>query len=212
MADTKISALTAVAALAKGDKLALMDASDLTASFSLTLEKLGEWVLAQHFIRQAATYTLTNSTAQQKLFNSVTNGTLTLPTGTYLFDAVIALTSMSSTGSSNGAFSIKGGGTATLSDVLYHTDGIDGAAATAATQTGSTTVATTGTSAASVVSGATQTAMTMNHCGTFEVTSAGTIIPSITLVTAAAAIVTAGSYFRCRRIGDINMVSQGDWT
>lgn len=211
MADTKISALTAVAALAKGDKLPITDVSDLTASYSVTLEKLGEWINAQHVIRQAATYTLTSSTAQQKLFNSVTNGTLTLPTGTYLFESVIALTSMSAT-SGNGAFSVKGAGTAVLSDVLYHTVGVDGAAATAATQTGSTTVATTGTSAASVVTAGTGTAMTMRHHGTFEVTTTGTIIPSISLVTAAAAVVTAGSYFKCQRVGDINMVSQGDWT
>lgn len=33
--------------------------------------------------------------------------------------------------------------------------------------------------------------------GTFEITTAGTIIPSIALDAAAAAVVNAGSYFEC---------------
>lgn len=208
MADTKISALTAVTSPTKTDELAVNQSS---ASKKITLAQIAQFDAAQHMIRQATTYTLTSTTSQQKLFNSVTNGTLTLSTGTYLFDAIISLSSMSTT-SGNGAFSAKGAGTAVLDDVLYHTVGIDGATATAAAQAGSTTVATTGTSAASVVTAGTGTALQMNIRGTFEVTTGGTIIPSISLVTAAAAIVAAGSYFRCQRVGDINMVSQGDWS
>jgi hypothetical protein len=49
--------------------------------------------------------------------------------------------------------------------------------------------------------------------GTFEVTSAGTIIPSVTLVTAVGtAVVAAGSYFRCRRVSATSAVSVGDWS
>lgn len=207
MADTKISALTAVTAPTAASELPVNEGG---TSKKLTLALLGEFLAAQSVIRQAATYTLTSSTTQQQLFNSVTNGRLTLTTGTYMFDAIISISGMSAT-SGNAAFSLKGGGTATLSDVLFHTVGIDGATGAAGTQTGSTTVATTGTTPAAAVTAGTGTAMQMNIRGTFEVTGAGTIIPSITLLTAAAAVVAAGSYLRCQRIGATGMVSQGAW-
>lgn len=47
--------------------------------------------------------------------------------------------------------------------------------------------------------------------GTFRVTTAGTIIPSISLVTAAAAVVIAGSCFRIWRAGAENVNSVGAW-
>jgi hypothetical protein len=158
------------------------------------------------FIRQAVSRTLTSTTAEQKLFDSVANGTITLATGTYLFDALFSLSSMSAT-SGNAAFDILGAGTAVLSDVLYHAVGADGAANTAATQTGSTSTA--AQSPNSITTAGTASALQVNLKGTFEVTTGGTIIPSITLVTAAAAVLAAGSYFSCSRIGPVNMVSQG---
>lgn len=207
MADTKISALTAVTAPTAASELPVNEGG---TSKKLTLQQMAEFVGAQSVIRQAAARTLTSATTQQALFNSVTNGRLTLPTGTYMFDAQISLSSMSAT-SGNAAFSVKGGGNAVLSDVLFHTVGVDGNANTAAAQGGSTTDATTGTTPAAAITAGTGTALQMHVKGTFEVTTAGTIIPSITLLTAAAAVVAAGSYFRCQRIGAAGMVSQGAW-
>ena len=47
--------------------------------------------------------------------------------------------------------------------------------------------------------------------GTFEVTGAGTLIPSIDQVTAAAAVVGIGSYFQCYRVGSTSVASVGQW-
>jgi hypothetical protein len=48
--------------------------------------------------------------------------------------------------------------------------------------------------------------------GTFEVTGAGTIIPSFAQTTAAAAVVSIGSYFTCERVGSTSVTSIGQWT
>jgi len=111
--------------------------------------------------------------------------------------------------SGNAAIDILGAGTATCAAWLWHAVGVDGATATAATQTGSTTV--TQQSVASIVTAGTGTAMTVNLRGTFEVTGAGTIIPSLTLVTANAAVVAIGSYIKFNRIGSTSVVSVGQW-
>lgn len=211
MADTKISALTAVATPASTDEFGVNQSG---ASKKMTLAQVSSYSNTDStfdaIVILDAAYTLTSQTAAQKLFDASTNGALTLATGWYTFAAVIALTSMSAT-SGNGQFQILGGGTATLGGVLYHVTGIDGASGTAATQTGSYAV--TSNSAASVVTAGTNANMVMDIQGTFEVTASGTIIPSIALVTAAAATVRAGSFFRCRRVGaSAANVVQGSWS
>ena len=161
-----------------------------------------------HFIRADATRTFTSNTTEQAIFTSPTNGRLTLETGCYLFEGLINVGTMSAT-SGNAAIDILGAGTATCAAWLWHAVGVDGNTATAATQTGSTTV--TQQSAASIVTAGTGAAMTVNLRGTFEVTSAGTIIPSLTLVTANAAVVAIGSYIKFNRIGSTSVVSVGQW-
>lgn len=151
-----------------------------------------------HICRLTADYTLTSTTTEQKLFNASTNGRLTLETGAYRFECLASISSLSAT-SGNGAFDILGAGSATLADVLYHSIGVDGNTATAATQTGSTMIQ--GQSPASQQTVGTGTTWNFRNTGTFEITAAGTIVPSVTLVTAAAGVVRAGSYFACWRIG-----------
>jgi hypothetical protein len=162
-----------------------------------------------YFIRQDADRTLTNSTANQKIFNSVTNGALTLPTGTYLYDGMIRLSSMSAT-SGNADYDLLGAGTATLGTILHHFFGQDAAINTAGAVGGSYAVV--ASSPASAVTAATQTSLLLQIRGTFEVTSTGTIIPSLALVTAAAAVVQAGSYMKFMRLGDNSVVSVGQWS
>ena len=155
-----------------------------------------------------ADYTLTSQTAAQKLFNFSANGALTLSTGRYLFRAIIYLTGMSAT-SGNAAFSFAG--TATLANILYHVTGIDNSSPlNAGTRTGSASV--TSASVASMVSAATGTGMVAIIEGMVNVTVTGTVIPSIALVTAAAAIVKAGSFFECIRVGDTGSNTQGSWS
>jgi hypothetical protein len=56
-----------------------------------------------NWLMQTADYTLTNTANEQKLFDQTTNGTLTLPSGVYEFEAFIYITTMSAS-SGNAAF------------------------------------------------------------------------------------------------------------
>jgi hypothetical protein len=165
----------------------------------------------QHMIRSNATRTFTSDTLQQAIWNDPTNGTLTLETGTYLFEGLVAMTSMSAT-SGNGKFSIIGAGTATLGDILWQAWGHDlGSEAAGANSSGGWHIIATQT-ATNVSAAGTATALCFTFKGTFTVTVAGTIIPSFAQTTAAAAIVSIGSFFQCNRIGSTSVVSVGQWT
>jgi hypothetical protein len=162
------------------------------------------------YIRHNADYALANSAAEQKLFDNPTNGTLTLETGVYFFKAMFRVTGMSAT-TGNLAFDLLGAGSCTLADVMYHGTGIDNATPTnAGTQTGAFSVA--GQSVASIVTATTATAMAVEITGMFDVSVAGSIIPSITLVTASAATVSAGAYFMVYKIGATGNEFVGQWT
>jgi hypothetical protein len=79
------------------------------------------------------------------------------------------------------------------------------------------TTATSGTasdvpaSGGALASVATSAALRASIHGTFEITTAGTIIPSIALDVAAAAVVNAGSYFECIYIGPAAALG-GSWS
>jgi hypothetical protein len=169
-----------------------------------------EDIQEEFWIQQNATYTLTSSTAAQKLFNASTNGTLTLPIGTYRYEAFVYLTSMSAT-SGNGAFGILGAGTATVASALSMATGFDAAIGAGAASNGSYWTGVT--SNAAIVTVAVNTALGVTIRGTFRVSVAGTIIPSITLTTAAAAVVEPNNYFMCRRISSsATGVTYGPWS
>jgi len=165
-------------------------------------------VQASQWIRADATRTFTSNTSQQAIFNSPTNGRITLETGTYEFEALIAMTSMSGT-SGNGKFSVIGAGTATLGSILWQADGRDIAAETTGGAAGTSWHVIATQTAANIVTAATGTALSFYARGTFEVTGAGTIIPSFAQTTAAAAVVSIGSFFRVARIGSTSMTSVG---
>lgn len=167
------------------------------------------YVPVKHFIRAASTRTLPNDTSENAIFNSPTNGRLTLETGLYRFEGMLSVTSMSGT-SGNAAIDIVGAGTATTANWLWAAWGRDNSSTTAAaTVTGSFT--TSQQSVASIVTAGTGTAMQIVLQGLFEVTSAGTVIPSITLVNASAAVVGIGSYIMLERMGASSVVSLGQW-
>jgi hypothetical protein len=164
----------------------------------------------EHFIILNADYTLTNTAAEQKAFNAPANGTLTLEAGLYAFEFLLYLTGLSATSGSL-AFDILGAGSATISKALYYNLGIDSSTpTTAAAPSGS--LSTAAQSAASIVAAATGTGLVASGRGMFRVSASGSIIPSVTLVTAAAAVMKDMSYFKCRRIGGTAAVSQGDWS
>jgi hypothetical protein len=113
--------------------------------------------------------------------------------------------------SGNALFDIKGAGTAVLAEVMYQVS----AAELAINTVGAGTIigVNQGATPAAMTTAGTGTVLQMIATGCFEVSTAGTIIPSITLATAVAtAVVAAGSYFRVRRVGAVNSVSAGPWT
>ena len=167
----------------------------------------------EYWVALNADYTLTSTTATQKLFDATANGALTLDVGVYEYNTMLRITNMSAT-SGNAQFNVLGAGTAVIgaSSLLgsFGTDG--GTAGTAALSiAGSTVVGTT--TPASLASAGTSTSMGAQARGLLRVTTAGTIIPSIALVTAAAATVGAGSYFTIKRRSTIGTDTfAGAWT
>lgn len=161
------------------------------------------------FIRANATRTLPNDTNENAIFNDPANGQISLPTGTYQIEGNIRITSMSAT-SGNALFDILGAGTATISSWFWSYYGIDATdpSVVVAQQTAHRVTQDT---AASMVTAGTGTGMAWQFDGTFEVTTAGTLKPSVDLVTAAAAIVSIGSYIKIIRLGDVDSISVGRW-
>lgn len=154
------------------------------------------------YLRQDATYALTSQTAAQKLFNASTNGRITLDVGTYTFEMMVALTSMSAT-SGNATFDLSGG-SATLGSILWFGFGRDVAADGATGTLAGSWSADATLVAAPLVTAGTATAAFFKVAGTFEVTAAGTVQPRIALQTAAAAVVSVGSYMRVTKISSAN--------
>jgi hypothetical protein len=163
----------------------------------------------RYVIRADVNRTLPNDTALNAIFNNPTNGRLTLKTGVYEFYGLFIVTAMSAT-SGNALINMLGAGTATVGSWMWRLSGLDG-----------TTPATiadddaayfqTNASAASAVTAQTGTAMRLEVSGGFECTTGGTLIPSIDQVTAAAAVVQAGSFLVVERLGASGLVSIGPW-
>jgi hypothetical protein len=151
------------------------------------------------------TYTLTSQTAAQKLFNATTNGTLTLPLGTFEFECSFALSSLNTGTSSVFGFAI--GGTAVTTQA-WEANCKSGTLATAAATSQTFNTAANTALVAANTSGLGYAKIT----GIIRVTTAGTIIPQVSLNTAAAAVVAVGSYFKIRPIGSSAVTNVGNWS
>lgn len=163
---------------------------------------------AEQFINLSGTYTLTSQTAAQKLFNSTTNGQVTVGGSTaYYFECLVSLSSMSAT-SGNGQFVLAG--TATFTSLSYTVVGFDASTLTTVAATSGSYNTTTST-AASMVTAGTGTGMFAMIRGTLRVNVGGTIIPQVALVTAAAAVVGTNSYFRIVPVGTNTVTNVGNW-
>jgi hypothetical protein len=166
------------------------------------------YIPVRHFIRADATRTFTSNTSAQAIFTSPANGRITLETGLYRMQGLLAFTSMSTT-SGNLSLSLIGAGTATISAYLWHVIGQDVATATAGAVGGSWSA--TAASPASAATAGAAAALILQTNGTFEVTAAGTLIPSITMVTGSASVLSIGSYLMIERMGSTSVVSVGQW-
>lgn len=160
--------------------------------------------LADQFILQQATYTLTSQTAAQKLFGVTTNGAVTLVAGTYEFECVFSLSSMSS---SSGSFGFALGGGATFTQYWWS---IANKATLATAANGQVTFNTAANTA--IATGTTATVAFARCTGVIVVATGGTVIPQVSLGVAAAAVVGVGSYFKIRALGDSAVTSIGNWS
>jgi hypothetical protein len=154
-----------------------------------------------HHIIQQAGYTLTSTTSAQKAFNGSTNGAITLAAGTYEFDSVIVLTSLSASSSSFG-FALAGTATFTQIWEAQAVKSGSGAPLQSFNTTANTALATASTTNAGV----------MHLHGTIVVTVSGTIIPQVSLGIATTAAVAAGSYFKIRKISNTSNTTVGNWS
>lgn len=164
-------------------------------------------VLADQYLIQTATYTLTSQTAAQKLFNASANGAVTLVAGTYEFECTFSLSSMSG---SSGSFGFAFGGGATFTQGWIAT-----ARKSALTDTATTNPAVISYNVAAntgLVAVNTVTTGFARIVGLVTVTVGGTLIPQVSLGVAAAAVVGVGSYFKIRALGDAAATSSGNWS
>lgn len=166
------------------------------------------YIPIRHFVRCNVARTLPNDLNENAIFDSPVNGRITLETGTYLFHLLVAITAMSAV-AGNALLDVLGAGTAICDDWLYSCMGKDNTLTAIGAVSG--TVAVIQSTPASMFSAGTATELSFEATGSFTVTTAGTLIPSIDQVTAAAAVVAIGSYFTCERIGDTSVVSVGQW-
>jgi hypothetical protein len=196
------------ATLVSATNIKTINGASVLGSGDLTVTGTGSEPV--HFIQQGGNYTLTSTTSAQKIFNASTNGALTLPTGKYQFEMSIYLLSMSSS-SGNAQFVLAGAGTATVASIMYQAVGVD--ANNPLSQTArSGSVAVTSASTTNILTGSSGTGMFVTVSGVFDVTAMGTIIPSIALNTAAAAVVQANSYFKCQKIAATGVTATSEWS
>ncbi|MBU3742466.1 MAG: hypothetical protein FGM24_09315 [Candidatus Kapabacteria bacterium] len=165
---------------------------------------------SKSFVVLTGDNTLTSQTAVQPLFDGgggSTNGRIVLPAGTYEFECLLYLTSLSGTGTFGFAF----GGTATIASQRWATVGrkvVTGVAITAPAA-GSGIMATAAD--LGVVTANTGTAGCVWITGVIRLSAGGTLIPQISLETAAAAIVKKNSFFMISPLGSSTVTKIGNW-
>lgn len=162
------------------------------------------------FIRQAADYALTSQTAAQQLFNTTTNGRITLSLGVYRISGVLYLINMSAT-SGNADFNLLGAGSAILAGQAIEMAGREGSANVVAAAGNSALISLQNNLGFDAVAPTTGTTMHFALQGMFTVTTAGTVQPSIALTTAAAASVKQGSFLVIEKLAETGVNSKGAW-
>lgn len=170
----------------------------------------------EHFVARTGTKTMTSNTALQAIFDNttgtggLTNGALTVGASTsYFFEMSINVSAMSAT-TGNFGFSIVGAGTATFTSAAWHAFGLDNTTQTTGANAGTTWQSTAGATG-NIITAATGTSASAMVKGIFRINGAGTIIPSIQLTTASAAVIGVNTWFKCYPVGTNTIVSVGNW-
>lgn len=155
-------------------------------------------------------YTLTSQTAAQKLFNNTTNGRVDLAVGTYWFECSYSLTSMSATSGSFGFALVAGTAVIASQGWRAFANKAALATATAGLMTYNTAANTTLATANTTTTGSAFIS------GFVRISTAGTLIPSVSLGVANAAVVGAQSYFRIFPVSPTSAaatnITVGNWS
>lgn len=167
----------------------------------------GVWApIITYYVALTSANTLTSTTSAQPIFDGgggPTNGKITLPAGTYFFDCMAFVSSLSA---SAHTIYFGFGGTATISSAHWMGTSVEGSSAFSLNSTIATARQIGGT-------GATATTIYFKLGGSFHVSSSGTVIPQITQATnAAAASVAVDSYFTCKQAGGASDAYVGPWS
>jgi hypothetical protein len=148
------------------------------------------------------------TTAAQKLFNTSTNGAVTLPIGSYFFECFFTLSAMSAT---SGTFGWGlGVGTAVIGGILWRGESIKSTILSATAPTTTVNIAATNTTL-----GQTANTNTVGYAvtrGKVRISTAGTVIPQFQTSTASASIVGVDSYFRVWPVGLNTAQIVGNWS
>lgn len=164
-------------------------------------------VAAEQYTVLTSVYNLTSTTSAQKLFNTSTNGTVTLAVGNYQFECFFSLSAMNA-GSGQFGFGLAAGGTgpATFTQSWYAE-----AQKSASNNTAATPFVTYNTSANTGLTSANTATLGFAFIrGYINVTVAGTVVPQVSLTVANAAVVGVGSYFKVSPLSTTNLV--GNWS
>jgi hypothetical protein len=166
----------------------------------------------EYWARLGANYTLTSTTATQKLFNTTTNGSIQLAVGVYEYSLLAQMSGMGAT-SGNLGINLLGAGTAAIgSTSLSYVIGQDGGTTGASTNTSATPFSGS-TSLNPVVVATAASTCVVSARGLITVTTAGKIIPSVALGTAVAAVVLAGAYMTIKQRSALSGDTfNGAWT
>jgi len=170
--------------------------------------------VVENFVARTGTKTMTSNTSLQAIFSGgtggLTNGALTVTASTsYFFEMSINVNTMSGT-SGNFGFSIVGAGTATFTSAAWHAFGLDSTNQQTAAAAGTSWQSTAGATG-NIITAATGTSASAIVKGIFRINGAGTIIPSIQLTTANAAVIGVNTWFKCYPVGTDTVISVGNW-
>lgn len=165
---------------------------------------------AKYIICPTGTNVLTATTGLQALFDDVGAGTLTLPTGTYVWSAVLSFVTMEAAAATNLLFDLLGAGSATV-ESLWMVDGGDAAINTIITSRA--LMSNANASPNPILTGVASAALQLRIHGLFRVTAAGTIIPSVNLGTNGGTPTRSKNcYFMCECVGASDVQTVGQWS
>ena len=167
-------------------------------------------VLTEQLITLTTAYTTPLGVANslKQLFDTSTNGALTVVGNTtYFFECAFIITSMSA---SSGTFSFGFGGSATISSIAYICQGLKGGTTDAAAISNVRQVSTAQVIGLSLANNSTTGWAFIQ--GKIIITTGGTITPAFSLSVAAAAVNNAGAWFKLKPVGTNTVTTVGNWS